>query len=177
MPRCRTRGTCLRSGAHNSATKEQLSPTLSKGVASSQSLKQLYRAQTIGTVASGQIFQKHSGFAVACGLEAVRASTQRLRSGFGEPTLPIRACSGFEVASEQPCRAHSGFKVASEQPFEHIVASKWFQSNHFERIVASKWHKWLLRVASEKPFRAHSGFEAAVSSALWLRSGSSGARA
>ena len=132
-----------------------------KRVAASQCLKQLYRAQTIGKVASGQFFWMHSGFEVACGFEAARASTHRLRSGFGEATLPIRACSGFEVASEQPFRAHSGFKVASEQPFEHIVASKCFQSNHFERIVASKWLKWLLCVASEQPFRAHSGFEVA----------------
>ena len=79
----------------------------------------------------------HSGFAVACGFETARAST-----GFGEATLPIRACSGFEVASEQPFRAHSGFKVASEQPFDHIAHSG------FEMLA-------------EQPFRAHSGFEVA----------------
>ena len=94
------------------------------------------------------------------GFEAARASTHRIRSGFGEATLPTRACSGFEVASEQ-FRTHRGFKVASEQPFEHIVASKCFQSNHFERRVASKWLKWFLCVASEQPFRADSGFEVA----------------
>ena len=138
-----------------------------KRVAASQCLKQLYRAQTIGKVASGQFFWMHSGFEVACGFEAARASTHRLRSGFGEATLPIRACSGFEVASEQPFRAHSGFKVASEQPFEHIVASKCFQSNHFERIVVSKWLKWLLCVASKWLQSIH--FEHIVA-AKWLQS-------
>ena len=51
------------------------------------------------------------------GVEAARASTHRIRSGFGEATLSVRACSGCDLVSEQPFRVHSGFEVASEQPF------------------------------------------------------------
>ena len=124
-----------------------------KRVAASQCLTQLSRAQTIGKVASGQFFWMHSGVEVACGFEAARASTQASK-WLWRGNIAIRACNGFEVASEQPFRAHSGFKAASEQPFEHIVASKCLQSNRFERIVASKWLQCLLCVASEQPFRA-----------------------
>ena len=82
------------------------------------------------------LHQAHSGFAVLeaviwspnkailwdaqwlrSGFEAARASTNRIRSGFGEATLSVRARSDCEVASEQPFRVHSGFEVASEQPF------------------------------------------------------------
>ena len=77
------------------------------------------------------------------GFEAARASTHRIRSGFGEAKMSVRACSGCEVASEQPFRVHSAFEVHSG----------------FE-------------VPSEQPFRAHSGFESGTTgSCAWLRSG------
>ena len=61
-----------------------------KRVAASQFLKQFYRAQTIGEVASEQFFWMHSGFEVAL-------------------KQPEQAHTGFEVALE---RQHCQFEPA-----------------------------------------------------------------
>ena len=94
------------------------------------------------------LHQARSGFAVR---EAVISSPNNWRSGFGEATLPVRACSGCEVASEQPFRLHSGFEVARVAPvrgFEMASEQPFRAPSGFE-------------VAPEQPFRGHGGFEVA----------------
>ena len=84
-------------------------------------------------------FGMHSGFEVACDLEAARASTHKFQKWLGRDNIANSNLQSLRGGSEQPFRVHSGFKAVSEQPFEHIMASKCFHMVPLTIVCLSEW--------------------------------------